>query len=304
MPTRPTWNALPAPAKHWVAAQLGSDITAVEPAGGGLTNGIAAVLSAGSGRRAFLKAVAADQPTAGLYERERHAAAALPASAPAPRLLGHTAADDWVLLLFDVAGSRHANLAPGSPDLPVVLATLATLRETLTPCPWEAAPDARTDLGDLHGWRVLGDADELNPWAQRHLDRLIESEVHVLEAIGGSTLLHTDLRADNLLIDGQGAAQVVDWSWAVQGADWLEPAFLLPQLILAGHHPGAAQNLLQALPAWQNAEPRTLTAFAIALTGLWERGARNPNSPEDLRSYRARAAVAGCSWIQHRTGWL
>jgi thiamine kinase-like enzyme len=46
------------------------------------------------------------------------------------------------------------------------------------------------------------------------------------DAARGETLLHADLRADNLLITADGV-MVVDWPYAVTGARWLDGLLLL-----------------------------------------------------------------------------
>ncbi|MFE3793719.1 phosphotransferase [Nocardia tengchongensis] len=58
-----------------------------------------------------------------------------------------------------------------------------------------------------------GAPPDLNRWALRNLDRLADLETGWLERSGGETLLHTDLRPDNLLIDAGGSVSVVDWTW-------------------------------------------------------------------------------------------
>ena len=43
----------------------------------------------------------------------------------------------------------------------------------------------------------------------------------------GDTLVHTDLRDDNALIDDDGRAWFCDWNFPVVGADWLDSLLLL-----------------------------------------------------------------------------
>ncbi|WP_425581795.1 phosphotransferase family protein [Streptosporangium vulgare] len=57
-----------------------------------------------------------------------------------------------------------------------------------------------------------------------------------LDELDGPTLLHADLHAGNLLVDG-GRCQVVDWSMACRGAAWVDVALLVPRLVDAGHTP-------------------------------------------------------------------
>ena len=68
---------------------------------------------------------------------------------------------------------------------------------------------------ELHGWqRVAADPPaDLDPWASSHLDQLGELAGRGLQALAGTTLVHTDIRADNLLVRADGSVVVVDWPW-------------------------------------------------------------------------------------------
>jgi hypothetical protein len=54
-------------------------------------------------------------------------------------------------------------------------------------------------------------------WAWAHLDRLAELEARWSQAAAGATLLHGDLRADNLLLTPSRVV-LVDWPHACVGA--------------------------------------------------------------------------------------
>ncbi|MFD7561012.1 hypothetical protein ACFV9E_41830 [Streptomyces sp. NPDC059835] len=78
----------------------------------------------------------------------------------------------------------------------------------------------------------------------------------------------------------------------------------MPHLILAGHTPASAEEVVA--PLLGSADADALTAFAAAFGGYWERSSRSPAPPNvpHLRGYQARAAGAARAWIAHRTGWL
>ena len=91
------------------------------------------------------------------------------------------------------------------------------------------------------GWRRLtaahaaGDDDlsGLDPWAARHLDRLADLEAGWPAATEGRTLLHADLRADNLLLTPTRVV-AVDWPYACVGAAWVDLLLLLPSVTMQG----------------------------------------------------------------------
>jgi aminoglycoside phosphotransferase (APT) family kinase protein len=77
----------------------------------------------------------------------------------------------------------------------------------------------------------------LDRWSARHLEALADLEAGAPAAAVGSTLLHLDLRADNLLITPENRVLVVDWPHARVGASWVDTVFLAPSLAMQGGPP-------------------------------------------------------------------
>jgi Ser/Thr protein kinase RdoA (MazF antagonist) len=272
---------------------------------GGYTPGIASRLELADSRRAFLKAIPTGHALIDTYRTEAAVAACLPTGAPAPHLWWSAEVDGWWLAVFDDIDGAHPDVSAGSAQLPAVVATVAALGDVLTPCPHTTAPPVAAEFRPLFtGWRTLaGQPDaELDAWSAAHLEALAALEPRCLETMTGDTLLHTDLRPDNLMIDRDGRVLVIDWAWPARGAAWVDVAFLVPQLILAGHSPQAAQQAVAEVLAWREVDPGAVTSFAAALTGLWEAAWRTDTNP-GLRDYHRRAAHAGRAWTAHRTGW-
>jgi hypothetical protein len=303
---RPRWQDLPATLRDGLADLLGQ-IAAADVQGGGFTPGLAARLQLAGGQRLFTKGIPADHPLAGKYRDEAATTGLLPPATPAPRLRWSGNVAGWVVLVLDDLDARHADLSPGSPDVPRVIATIAGLADTLTPSPAADAPAAEVDLAEfVHGWRELAETPpaDLNEWEHRHLDNLAELETRWLTAAAGNTLIHGDINASNLLINDAGV-HLIDWAQPARGAAWLDIADLIPQLILAGHTPQDAEATLTDVPAWRSTDPETITSYATAFAGYWARSSRQPAPPgvPHLRPYQARAARAATTWVAHRTGW-
>jgi aminoglycoside phosphotransferase (APT) family kinase protein len=211
------------------------------------------------------------------------------------------------VLVLDDLDARHADLTPGSPDVPRVVSTIASLGDVLTPCPAGDTPAAEVDLAEfVHGWHELAEAPpaDLPEWERRHLEDLADLESGWLAAAAGDTLVHGDVNASNLLVSNAGV-YLIDWAQPARGASWLDVADLIPYLILAGHTPAAAEAALIDVPAWRNTDPGVITSYAAAFAGYWARSSRLPAPPgvPNLRGHQARAARAATSWVAHRTGW-
>ncbi|TMR97321.1 hypothetical protein [Nonomuraea basaltis] len=253
----------------------------------------------------FLKAVPALSPAAEVYRREEWTAShlhppippegPLRPPAPAPRLLWSTVAGGWLILAFELINdhARHADLRPGSPDLPAVLDVVERLYTALTPSP---LPDQEPAVEYVS--RVMASHWHLVTDAQR---ALFTSAVGACkdQYLDGDTLLPGTLGASNMLIkDGQ--AHVVDWSEALCGPAWINAAMLGPCLIAAGHSPEQAEAVLSAATAWMDAPADGVAGLAAVrvLPLLHQIHA----GPVERRKAAARKADAHWQWAAHMLG--
>ncbi|MEV6973438.1 phosphotransferase [Kitasatospora sp. NPDC093806] len=304
---RPSWGELPEAVRGSVAGVLGAGVVDAEVQGGGFSPGLAVRAVLGDGRRVFLKGVETGHPVHPVYAAEARINRSLGADVPVPRLLDAWEAGGWLLMAFEDVAGGHPDLRPGSADLDAVVRLLDRLPRKVSPAPVPDAPGVAAALEErFHGWRVLREEGAgLDEWSARHVDRLAAAERDWMADAGGDCLLHIDLRADNMLMRGDGEALVVDWAYLQQGAPWVDPAFLLTQLIRAGHTPAGAEAVLGKAESWRDAPPGAVTSFAVAQAGYWERSSRLPAPPgvPYLRGYQAAMAEIGRRWIAHRTGW-
>ncbi|MGW4300871.1 phosphotransferase [Streptomyces sp. NPDC004646] len=302
---RSTWAELPPAVRHGTERRLGTTVTGAASQNGGFTDGVAARLRLADGTRAFVKALPTGHELTPDYRMEARIAGALPGAVPASRLRFSLEAEGWIVLVYDDVEGRHPDL--GSPvDLAAVLACVERMTEVLTPNPLPWAVPITTPLGPLlHGWRTFrreGPPGDLGSWALRHLDRLAELESHWTDATSGDTLLHADLRHDNLLLTPDGTAVAVDWAWACVGADWVELVYLLPAVAAAGGDP---EEIAAAHPLTRRADPAAVDAFLCALTGFYVHSGRQPSpywSPH-LRAHEAYYGRLCGTWLARRLGW-
>jgi aminoglycoside phosphotransferase (APT) family kinase protein len=315
--TRLPWEQVPGWLRHAAEHRLGSRVAAAVTQPGGYSPGAAARLRLDDGRRVFAKAVGPElnPDSPGLYRAEAEVTAALPATAPAPRLLEIIEEDGWVLLLLeDIDGTTPAQPWRAA-ELSRVLAALTELAAGLTPAPIDAPTAAERFAASFRGWRQLArsaagpaeapgadDLGWLDPWARRHLEALAELEAGWPAAVAGQTLAHGDVRADNILLM-PGRVVFVDWPYACRAAPWFDLVGMLPSVALAAGPP--PQEILAAHPLAAGADPAAITAVVAALAGYFTRQARRP-APAGIPAVRAFQAAQGrvaLDWLRARTGW-
>ncbi|MEU8038064.1 phosphotransferase [Streptosporangium sp. NPDC049078] len=286
---RRQWSDLPEQARAAVEEQIGP-VTGVRSAEVGLTSGVAAHLTTEEAVF-FAKAAPAAAPVAGHLLRERAANQALPAQIPAPRLLWTTDVDGWHVLLFEHTAGQEANLSPGSSDLPAVLDAISAIP---VPCSWPGAPSITGKAATL--LRVAEEQLAETPAEAGRYGPLVKALD--LDELTGTTLLHADLHAGNLLVDGN-QCRIIDWSMACQGAAWVDVALLISRLIDAGHTPAETEAAAAQVPAWSSAPMDAVTALAATRALFAARLA--DVGPEHLRAKRARTAAACRVWVEYRT---
>jgi aminoglycoside phosphotransferase (APT) family kinase protein len=307
--SRLDWHHLPQRVRDAVEAHLGSPVTLATTQPGGFSPGVAARLLLADGRRAFLKAVGPEpNPTSpAIHRREIAVASALPPTAPVPRLLWSYDEGEggWVALLFeDIAGWQPAQ--PWDPaELDRVCAALANLSDALTPSPLPAGTVRRVDQGGFFGarwWSRLRDtpSDGLDPWSARHLDALIALEAGAPDAGRGETLLHHDLRADNILLTPERVV-IVDWPHAQIGAPWIDLVCFAPSVAMQGGPD--PETLLDRHPAARAAAPAAIDAIIAALAGYFTWSALQPPPPglPTLRAFQDAQGIVARRWLAART---
>ncbi|TDD39981.1 hypothetical protein E1287_02050 [Actinomadura sp. KC06] len=125
-----------------------------------------------------------------------------------------------LVLGFEHIEGRHADYTPGSPDLEILVKTVQALQST--PCP------------DV---------------VQMRVERRWTSVTEDVSPMAGTSLLHTDVNAENLLITPDGRAVLVDWAFAARGAAWAELGLLIPWLLKSGHTPAEAADWATQFPS-------------------------------------------------------
>jgi hypothetical protein len=295
------WAFLPPNLRACIERKCGSPVVTARSQTSGFTPGFASVLECEDGSRHFVKAasVKAQRMFADSYREEARKLAALPASVPAPRLLWHLD-DDWVVLGIEYVDGRAPHRPWRRADLDAVLDALEVVADELTPPPAGLALDsAEDDFAPLvDGWATVRGArpglpmlDEAEALARRYT-----------EVVGGDTVVHTDVRSDNVLIDGEGRALLVDWNWPVRGAAWFDSFAAL----IGPRGEGidvdeviASRRLLRDLPA------ETIDITLALYVGYFFSQCEQPVPPTSphIRDHQRWQGEVCWQWLAERRGW-
>jgi aminoglycoside phosphotransferase (APT) family kinase protein len=284
---------------------LGSRVLVAESQPSGFSPGIAARVVLEDGRRAFVKAVGPepnpDSPA--LHRKELQVMSVLPAAAPAPRLIGGVDEGEsgWVALALEDIDARH----PAEPwrrgELDRVVEGAHALVDALTPSPLETPQVGTTLAGSINGWHRIEAPERLDDWSRRHLDGLVELEARVA-GVSGDTLLHLDVRADNLLLTDDDV-YFVDWPHAQIGPPWVDAAAFAPSVTMQGGPD--PEELFARWPGAAEAEPEEVTAVVASVAGFFVYRALLPPPPglPTLRAFQAAQGAVARRWLAERTGW-
>lgn len=289
-------------------------ITATTPTGG-FTLGPASVCTLSEGGTVFVKAShpSVSDAVTDMHRREAEVLAALPPTHPAPNLIGHFEVEGW----FGLVTEAVDGIAPGGPlgDAPEIVdrvfELVATLAEAGATCPLDDASPIGSDQRERASrwaWKQLRDdglAGALDTWSATHLDQLVALEADWIDAGTGDTLVHRDLRTDNMVLATDGATGdiAVDWATASRGAVWVDLVGLLPSLRMQG---GAdPETAFRAHPVGAAAEPDAVTCWLASIAGYFTRSALLPAPPglARLRRFQHDQGVVARTWLNNRLGW-
>lgn len=305
---RVSYDHLPPAVHRWVEEELGGPVTEAVTQPGGFSPGAAARVRTAEGRRAFVKAVSnevnTDSPA--MHRREIQVTGALPDVAPVPRLLASYDDGTWVGLLLQDVDGRHPLLPWRSDELQRVVATIDELAVDLTPCPLADAHDVGDDWRtEFRNWRdaaAAGPPDGLADWYVERLDRLAELETGWEAAATGDSLLHLDLRADNMLVTDD-RVWVVDWPWAARGHPLFDLVAFCPSVAMQGGPEPA--ELLKLSAVGRVADPDRLLPLVAVIAGYFVVGALRPPPPglPTVRAFQAAQGEVALRWLRDLTRW-
>ncbi|MGH6941725.1 phosphotransferase [Hypericibacter sp.] len=255
---KPRWSDVPTAAVAALERALGASVAEAEIAWGGYSPSASFHLTLADGRHAFVKGTHPGQTREGRLSlaQEIESYRALPVlKGLAPDYLGTIEVDAWTFLLLEaIEGAQKA--LPWSPaKLERLAQSLAVFYERARDLAmtWQRPNAYRSlaiDLSDLDtGWIALArstdaqkgflslfaDRAAARRWFDRSLPRLVELQSAAGELLQpaperATSLIHLDLRSDNLLFRADGAPVLLDWSYVTTGPVVLDTVFFAPSV--------------------------------------------------------------------------
>lgn len=275
-----------------VARSLGTRVVSWSPRRGGFSSAGLWVIETAAGNSFFVKAATTDD-TASFLRSEME----IYASIEAPFLPGIETWEDDAHRPFVVMEnlSRYHWPPPWDREqIDAVLAVCAQIAATEVPATLQREIDSA--LRDAYWQRIAADVDSLvesgvgSPqWLEMALPGLIDAESAAV--VDGTSLVHADIRSDNLCIIGRGV-KVVDWNWAYIGNPELDVVAWLPSLRLEG---GPAPWELVTADAGLVARVSGFFLYHSTLPP-------NPMVRGDLRSLQRAQGEIGLEWASRILG--
>ena len=296
------WPHLPPSVRAAIEERCGAPVATATSQTSGFTPGFASVLECTDGTRHFVKAAStkAQRMFADAYREEARKLAELPAQAPAPPLRWTLEVDDWFALSTEYVDARPPYRPWRAEDLRLCLNALTAAAPVLTPAPAELdLPHASEELAE---WPGYWDHLRVTRPDLSHLEEAATLAGRYVEAMAGQTLVHTDVRDDNLLLTADGRALLCDWNWPMVGAAWLDSVFLLigprgdgldVEAVIASH------PLLSRVPA------EHVDIVLALVIGYFLKSADDPVPPTSpfIRDAQRWQGEVCWEWLSERRGW-
>ena len=307
--TRPDWSQLPTGIRQLVTDRCGAEVDTARSVTVGFTAGFASRLRFADGSTAFVKAADRigdawhDHAVDGYLEEARKLRA-LPPAVPAPRLRwlyeGEVDGRDWVVLCFDDVGGRPPARPWQPTELDEVLDCLERTAEALTPAPTALhTSDFATEFAaEAERWATLAGYPPTAPYVAQ-ARQLCDAG---LAGARGDSLIHADLRDDNVIVGADGRVWICDWNWPMRGATWIDTLTLL----LSAHGDGVdTDRLLASRRLTAEVDRDSIDGMLALLAGyfLTQQHEPVPASSPWVRAHQRWYGEVAWNWLSTRRGW-
>ena len=317
---KPPWQSVPQGVRDAVDSRLGSPVSRASRVWGGYAPTPTYRLRLTDGRRAFFKAINPDSNPfmAAAFANERRFYGELAPQIPdwCPALLGSFSTDGWSVLLLEDLGPKSA--PPWNDAIARrMMSGLAGFHLSTRGLALPAWVERQSDFiaGNGCSWRWLEDTSEVRnaagvaSTAAAEMESWLRSEGPRLRRIAGrlldpsleTTLLHVDVRSDNLRWR-KGHLYLLDWPHIAAGTPELDAA-LFAQSIAAEAGP-LPEALLPSYERVLKLDAMLMDAAIAAAVGFFAKEAWQPEIPglPRLRRFQRRQLRATVAWAVRRIG--
>jgi aminoglycoside phosphotransferase (APT) family kinase protein len=218
---------------------------------------------------------------------------------------GDAEAGDWVVLGIEHVEARAPRRPWSMPDLEACVAMVAAMARTLTPPPPALELDDFTvELAEWPAYwdRLRADPPAGLPGFAEHVDEAAVLAAGFAAVCGGDTVVHTDIRDDNLLLTTDGPVLLCDWNWPVRGAAWLDTVLLM----IGPRGDGLDVDAVLAGAAVLDGVPAEAVDALLALVTAYFLFSATlpvpPTSPHMRDAQRWQGEVCW-RWLADRRGW-
>lgn len=297
------WSFLPPHVRRLVESRCGSPVVEAVSQGAGFTPGFASVLTCEDGSRHFVKAAStkAQRMFAESYREEARKLERLPAAAPAPRLLWLHDADDWVVLGLEHVEARAPRRPWRAAELDRAMDMLGEVASVLTPAPARLGLDSFES--EFASWPAYWDHIRASRPDLPHVDEAAALAARFAEATAGESVVHTDVRDDNVLLCSDGRTLLCDWNWPVRGAAWLDSLLML----IGPRGDGLdVEQVIAANPLTRDVPSEHVDIVLALVTGYFLKSADDPVPPTSphIRDAQRWQGEVVWGWLCERRGWV
>ena len=301
---RPHWTSLPATVQEWAQDQFGSAVVGSQSQRSGYTPGFASRILLADGRRLFVKIAGFGRDwLVESYGMEAAKRRTLPDTVPAPRLIADARArlddQDWLLMIFDDVDGRPPRRPWTTDDVMAAVAAVEAAAQALTPAPagFDWLPMS-VEIGGLSPDK----AETIDRDYAEHADELRELVAAAGELCTGDTLVHADLRDDNMIIDLGGRAWICDWTFPLLGKPFVDLATLLISVVGDGLD---ADRILARSPLVEPGDADAIDALLADLMLYYRIASQrpDPDSSPHLRAHQGHSGRVIGHWLATRRSW-
>jgi hypothetical protein len=317
---KPAWREVPAAVRERTDAALSGRVVRASRAWGGYSPTPTFRLLLADGRRAFFKAASpgstAFARVAHLREERVYEELRDRIGDWCPRRIASFKVDDWRVLLLEDIGAKSA--PPWTPGLTRRVAQgLGRFHAStagyqlpdwiprpdthpamgVQPAAWSFPPDDVSRLAGIAANRER----EAEAWLKAHLPMLRDAAATIADARFAQTLLHVDVRSDNLRWTN-GRLYLFDWPHVGVGPPEFDAAAFAQTVPIEGG-PTEEEVMAWYAEAWP-VDPAALDAAVASIAGYFANHAWAPELPElpRVRTFQRQQLTVTLRWAARRLG--